>query len=131
MRRFALPLGSCLALLGVAAGAFGAHALKGILTTESLQIFEVGVRYQLYHAFGLLAVGLLGRQDWSDHLNRAAILFAAGIVIFSGSLFTLALTGVRWLGALTPLGGVCFLGGWASLAWDTWSRRGPLGKGRG
>ncbi|CAI4031996.1 hypothetical protein DNFV4_02420 [Nitrospira tepida] len=129
MRRFALPLGSCLALLGVAAGAFGAHALKGILTSESLQVFEVGVRYQLYHAFGLLAVGLLGRQDWSGHLNRAAVLFAAGIVVFSGSLFMLALTGIRWLGALTPLGGICFLGGWASLAWDTWSRRGPARKG--
>lgn len=128
MRRYALPLGSCLALLGVAAGAFGAHALKGILPLESVQVFEVGVRYQLYHALGLLAVGILGRQDWSAHLNRAAILFVMGIVIFSGSLFTLALTGIRWLGALTPLGGICFLCGWASVAWDTWSRPGSADK---
>jgi uncharacterized membrane protein YgdD (TMEM256/DUF423 family) len=128
MRRVALPLGSCLAFLGVAAGAFGAHTLRGVLTTEALQIFEVAVRYQLYHAFGLLAVGVLGRQDWSKYLNLAAVFFLGGTVIFSGSLFMLALTGIRWLGALTPLGGVGFLAGWACLAWDTWSRSWPLSK---
>jgi len=113
MRVFALAA-AAVALIGVAAGAFGAHGLEGRLPPEALEVFETGVRYQMYHALGLLGVAALGSR-WPDPLwGVAGWLFLAGIVLFSGSLYALALTGVRWLGAITPVGGVCFLAGWGA-----------------
>ncbi len=110
------------AFLGVAFGAFGAHALKARLTPDLLDIFETGVRYQMYHAFALF-VAAWGWFRWPRRgFVIAGWLFAAGIVVFSGSLYLLALTGVRAWGAVTPLGGLAFLGGWLCLAWGTATR---------
>ncbi len=103
-------IGAGLMFLTVALGAFGAHGLKTRLAPEMLAIFETGVRYQAYHALGLLALAALKGPD------RAGWCFLVGIVLFSGSLYALALTGVRWLGAITPIGGVLFLVGWALFA---------------
>lgn len=113
MRQFA-GIGATLAFLAVALGAFGAHALRERLTPEMLAIFQTGVQYQAMHALALLAVGL-GAPDL-PRLRRAAWLFVVGVVIFSGSLYALALTGTRVFGAITPIGGVCFLAGWGILA---------------
>jgi uncharacterized membrane protein YgdD (TMEM256/DUF423 family) len=113
-------LGSLFALLGVAAGAFGAHALRARLSANDLAIFETGVRYQMYHALALLAVALLLSRAPHSGAATAGWLFTAGIAIFAGSLYVLVLTGNRWLGAVTPIGGVAFLAGWAVLAWAGW-----------
>ena len=103
------------ALIAVAAGAFGAHALRMRLAPEALEIWETAARYQMYHALALIAVGWAAAA-WPGALPRwAGRLFLAGTVVFSGSLYLLALSGVRWLGAVTPVGGACFLGGWACL----------------
>ena len=113
-------LGSALALLSVAAGAFGGHVLKPRLTTDLFEIFEVGARYHMYHALALLAVAWAYTQ-WPGALTAAAgWLFVAGIVLFSGSLYVLSLSGVRWLGAVTPLGGLCFMAGWLCLGLAAW-----------
>ncbi len=101
----------------MAAGAFGAHALRGRLTAEDLQIFETAVRYQMYHALALLAVGLFSSRWPSFSVTVAGWCFLAGIVIFSGSLYVLVLSGIRWWGAVTPLGGTVFLIGWILLLW--------------
>ena len=103
--------------LGVALGAFAAHALKASLSPDLLVVFETGVRYQMYHVFALCAAAW-GYARWpSRPFALAGGLFAAGIVVFSGSLYLLAFTGVRWLGAITPLGGLAFLAGWLCLTW--------------
>jgi uncharacterized membrane protein YgdD (TMEM256/DUF423 family) len=103
--------------LGVALGAFAAHALKPTLPPDLLAVFETGVRYQMYHVFALLAAAW-GSERWpSRAFTAGGGLFVAGIVIFSGSLYLLALTGIRALGAVTPLGGLAFLAGWLCLAW--------------
>ena len=116
MRLF-FVLGSVLAGLAVGLGAFAAHGFRATLSPADLSTFEVGVRYHMYHALALLAVaGALTRWD-SAAAVAAGWLFTAGIVLFSGSLYLLVLTGPRWLGAITPLGGVAFLLGWALLAW--------------
>jgi len=115
MRLFAV-LGSLNALVSVAAGAFGAHALKARLPADRLATFEVAARYQMYHALGLLAVAWLSTRD-APGTPLAGWAMQAGIVVFSGSLYLLALTGARWLGAITPLGGLCFMLGWAALGW--------------
>jgi uncharacterized membrane protein YgdD (TMEM256/DUF423 family) len=113
-RTFA-ALGSLLAGVAVAAGAFGAHALRARLSPADLATFETGARYQMYHALALLVVAWAAPQ-WPGALPRAAgWFFVAGIVVFSGSLYALVLSGQRWLGAITPLGGVAFLAGWACL----------------
>ncbi|HEX8905540.1 MAG TPA: DUF423 domain-containing protein [Longimicrobiaceae bacterium] len=109
-------LGAIFGFLGVAAGAFGAHALRSRLSADLLAVFETGARYQMYHALALLAVALAAGRAPSRALRAAGWLFTAGIVVFSGSLYALALTGVRVLGAITPLGGLCFLAGWIALA---------------
>jgi len=115
-RRFFL-LGALLAMVGVAAGAFGAHALKARLSADMLAVFETGVRYQLVHSLALLATAWAS-QRWPGRVTHAAgWLFVAGIVLFSGSLYALALSGVRGLGIVTPFGGVAFILGWACLAW--------------
>jgi uncharacterized membrane protein YgdD (TMEM256/DUF423 family) len=103
--------------LGVALGAFAAHGLKATLAPEMLAVFETGVRYQMYHAFALFAAAS-GFARWQVRFFAlAGGLFVAGIVVFSGSLYLLAFTGERWLGAITPLGGLVFLAGWLCLAW--------------
>ncbi|MEJ2076623.1 MAG: DUF423 domain-containing protein [Acidobacteriota bacterium] len=117
MARLFLSLGAIFGLLGVAAGAFGAHVLRGRLTPDDLQIFETAVRYQMYHALALLAVGLFSIRFASASATAAGWCFLAGIVIFSGSLYLLVLSGARWWGAVTPIGGVGFLVGWLFLLW--------------
>ena len=113
---FWLALGGINAFISVAAGAFGAHGLKQRLSSDLLAAFETGARYQMYHALGLLAVAFAVGQGRSASTAGWAML--AGIVLFSGSLYALALTGIRPLGAITPLGGLCFLAGWAMFVWS-------------
>ncbi|HEY9506184.1 MAG TPA: DUF423 domain-containing protein [Gemmatimonadales bacterium] len=115
MDRLFFALGSVSALVAVAAGAFGAHGLRARLTPDLLAVFETGARYQMYHALALLAVGWALTRWPGPWPVRAGWLFVAGTVLFSGSLYVLALTGARWLGAITPLGGVAFLAGWTCL----------------
>jgi uncharacterized membrane protein YgdD (TMEM256/DUF423 family) len=123
MVRFWLVVGSLLAGLAVAAGAFGAHGLKTRLPADLLLVFETAVRYQMYHALGLLVVAF-AMDRWPDgSFQVSGWLMLAGIILFSGSLYALCLTGVRSLGAITPLGGLCFLAGWALLAWNVWSAK--------
>jgi uncharacterized membrane protein YgdD (TMEM256/DUF423 family) len=110
-------LGAGFGALGVALGAFGAHALKATLSPEDLATFEIGVRYQMYHALALFVVAWATTQWNVSTVTAAGWAFVIGIVVFSGSLYTLVLTGQRWLGAVTPLGGVAFLVGWGLLAW--------------
>jgi uncharacterized membrane protein YgdD (TMEM256/DUF423 family) len=108
-------LGAVTAFLAVALGAFGAHALRARLTPEDLDVFETGVRYQMYHALALVAVAWATTR-WPGGLTQAAgWAFLVGIVVFSGSLYVLVLSGQRWLGAVTPLGGLAFLLGWLLL----------------
>ena len=116
MERLFFGLGAASAAVAVAAGAFGAHALRARLTPASLAVFETGARYQMYHALALFAVAW-ALSRWPGQLPVwAGWLFVAGTVLFSGSLYILALTGTRWWGAVTPLGGVAFLAGWICLA---------------
>jgi len=108
---------------GVALGAFGAHALRARIPADLLSIFEIGVRYQMYHALALVLLGLGEGRLSSGPARLAGILFSIGIVVFSGSLYALALTGLRWLGAITPLGGLALLAGWATLIVSAAGRR--------
>jgi|TARA_B100000809_G_scaffold265075_1_gene322761 uncharacterized membrane protein YgdD (TMEM256/DUF423 family) len=108
--------GSVLCGLGVILGAFGAHGLRARLSPEMLVVFETGVRYHLIHALGLLAVAWAASRWPGSYVSIAGYLFVAGIFIFSGSLYVLAITGIRWLGAITPIGGVCLIVGWGLLA---------------
>jgi uncharacterized membrane protein YgdD (TMEM256/DUF423 family) len=114
-RLFAIA-GALMALVAVAAGAFGAHALRTRLSPEYLAVFETGARYQMYHALALFAAAWATERAPGALAQWAGWLFMIGIVLFSGSLYTLALTGIRWLGAVTPLGGVAFIAGWLCLA---------------
>lgn len=114
MRSFA-TLGAAFAFLGVAAGAFGAHALRARLEPSLLAVFDTGARYQLIHALALIAVWLAEPRGSRRALAAAGVLFTAGILLFSGSLYALALSGVRAWGAVTPFGGLCFLAGWVAL----------------
>lgn len=108
--------GAIIALLAVAFGAFGAHTLKGHLSDDDLQVFETGVRYQMYHGLGLLAVALLADRFGENKLIRwSARLLTIGVILFSGSLYALSLTGLDAFGPITPLGGVAFLAGWLCL----------------
>jgi uncharacterized membrane protein YgdD (TMEM256/DUF423 family) len=113
-------LGALNAFLAVAAGAFGAHGLKSRIEADLLVTFETAARYQMYHALGLFAVAWLVARE-APLARPAAWLMFAGIVLFSGSLYALALTSVRALGAVTPVGGVCFLAAWALVAWGALS----------
>jgi uncharacterized membrane protein YgdD (TMEM256/DUF423 family) len=122
MDRWLLVIAAVAGFLGVALGAFGAHALKVRLAPDLLAVFETGVRYQMYHVFAIVAAAWAWSR-WSSRLFAVAgFLFAAGIVVFSGSLYLLAFTGVRILGAITPLGGLAFLAGWLCLAWGAGTR---------
>lgn len=115
-RLFAL-IGAISGMTAVAAGAFASHALKQRLPTEMLDVFETAARYQIYHALAMIAVAWAAGRWGVPQLTWAGWLFVAGTVLFSGSLYTLALSGIRTLGAVTPLGGICFLAGWACMAW--------------
>lgn len=117
MARLWLGLAAISGFLAVALGAFGAHALKTRLTPEMLAVWRTGVDYQFYHALALLLLGMLARQTPSGTLDLAGGCFAAGIVLFSGSLYALALSEVRVLGAITPFGGLLFLAGWLLLGY--------------
>jgi uncharacterized membrane protein YgdD (TMEM256/DUF423 family) len=121
-QRFIFAAGCISACLAVALGAFAAHALKARLAADMLGVFEVGVRYQMYHAFALLALGLALTRWPRRALVTSGWLFVAGTVLFSGSLYALSLSGPSWLGIVTPLGGVAFLAGWLCLAWAVWTR---------
>ena len=124
MDRTFLLVGALAGVVGVALGAFGAHGLRGRLSPEMLAVFETGVRYHMYHALALLlTAALMGRIE-GRLLVAAGWFFTAGIVLFSGSLYLLAATGITLLGAITPLGGVAFLIGWACLAFAALSAPG-------
>jgi uncharacterized membrane protein YgdD (TMEM256/DUF423 family) len=114
--RLFVALGAVSGFVAVAAGAFGAHGLRARLAPDLLAVFETAARYQMYHALALLAVAWVAAR-WPGPLPQwAGWLFVVGTVLFSGSLYALALSGVRWLGAITPLGGAAFLAGWICLA---------------
>ena len=121
MERLFFVFGSILGGLGVALGAFGAHGLEDRLTSDALSTYETAARYQMYHALALLAVAYaVARWPESNLSIIAGWLFVAGIVVFSGSLYLLSLTDVRWLGAIAPLGGAAFIAGWLCLALAAW-----------
>lgn len=124
MSRFFLIAGALSAFIAVGMGAFGAHGLRQKLSPEDLDIFEVGARYQMYHALAMVLVGVAAERWPRGELAIGGWCFLIGTVIFSGSLYALTLSGSRWLGAVTPIGGVAFLLGWLSLAWAAW-RAGP------
>jgi uncharacterized membrane protein YgdD (TMEM256/DUF423 family) len=123
-RQFLL-LGTIFAGIAVSAGAFGAHFLRSILDAHMLAAFETAARYQMYHALGLCIVAGLTEHHPEGRFTAVGWLFTIGILLFSGSLYSLSLSGVRWLGALTPLGGAAFIAGWGLFAWEVWrsSRR--------
>ena len=118
--RTALLLASLLLAAAVAAGAFGAHALKSRLAPEMMAIYQTAVQYHFGHALGLFAIGVLASRAQHGALVLAAWLLVAGIVLFSGSLYALALTGIRAFGAITPFGGGAFIAGWLCVAWWAW-----------
>ena len=119
MDRIFIAIGALSGCLAVAAGAFGAHALRARLAADMLDVFQTGVTYQMYHALALVGVGILLARfssDGSSWLSVSGWMFVAGSILFSGSLYALALSGTTWLGAITPLGGLAFLIGWLALA---------------
>jgi uncharacterized membrane protein YgdD (TMEM256/DUF423 family) len=118
MDRLFFILGSLMAFLAVALGAFAAHALKTRLSADMLAIFEVGVRYHMYHALGLIAAAWACARWPGSGAHYAGWAFLFGIIVFSGTLYLLSVTGARWLGAITPIGGVAFLVGWGILIWS-------------
>ena len=120
MDRLFFMIGSISAFLAVALGAFAAHGLKGKLTPDLFNVFEVGVRYHMFHALALLAVAWASPRWPGTYLTAAGWLFIFGTIVFSGSLYLLALGGPRWLGAITPIGGLAFLIAWLLLAWAVW-----------
>jgi uncharacterized membrane protein YgdD (TMEM256/DUF423 family) len=121
MQRRWIIVGSIMMLLAVAIGAFGAHIVKTRIDADALAVYETGVKYHMIHAVGLLILALAaGQWGASTHLKWAARLLFTGIILFSGSLYVLSLAGIRVLGAITPLGGVCFIAGWLLLALAAW-----------
>lgn len=123
MTQIFLSLAAILGGLSVAAGAFGSHALREKMSERSLEIFDIGTRYQMYHALALLVVALLLSRIESPPpiLLASGWLFIIGIVIFSGSLYALSLSGVKYLGAIAPIGGAALIAGWGALAFAAWS----------
>jgi len=121
MDKLFFTLASMLGGLAVALGAFGAHALEARVEPRLLEVFETGVRYHFYHALALIAVVVaIGRWPQAGLAPLAGWLFVAGIVVFSGSLYLMTFTGARWLGAITPIGGVAFIAGWICLVLTAW-----------
>ena len=121
-RRFLL-IAAAFGLTGVAFGAFGAHSLRTTTSSEMLSVFEMGVRYQMYHAFALFVASWFLQARQNRKFEYAAWLFVAGVILFSGSLYALALTGIRSLGIVTPFGGLCLLTGWLMLAIGFWEQK--------
>jgi uncharacterized membrane protein YgdD (TMEM256/DUF423 family) len=115
MTKTILITAAILLAIGVLIGAFGAHGLKSRVAPDLLQVYKTGVEYHFYHALGLLLIGALSFSMPSSYLNWAALFLFAGILIFSGSLYLLTLTGTRWIGAITPIGGLSFVAGWICL----------------
>ncbi len=115
-------IGAASGFFAVLIGAFGAHGLKGILDDYSLRIFQTGVQYHFYHALALVLVGMLLQQNYISQLRYSGYAFLIGILIFSGSLYLLAITKVKILGAITPIGGLCFLVGWFFLGLSYWKQ---------
>ena len=113
-------LGSLFAGTAVAAGAFGAHTLKGVLDASRLAVFDTATRYQMLHAFGIFFVAWAAERYPGRGLERAGWLFTIGILLFAGSLYGVSLAGVNWLGAVTPIGGLAFIAGWLTLGWNSW-----------
>jgi len=121
MAKLFITLASLSGMLAVMFGAFGAHALRARLDDYAMGVFETAVQYHSYHSLALLAVGVVAlSQPQTVLLKSSGWLFLIGILVFSGSLYLLGITGVRWLGAVTPLGGLAFIGGWACLAASAW-----------
>ena len=117
--RHTVAMGAILMLLGVLLGAFGAHALKTRLSSEMLAVYQTGVQYHLFHALGLMLIGVLRHLQTGETLLKAsAWLMGVGVVLFSGSLYGLAITGITMLGALTPVGGLFFIAAWALAVWE-------------
>jgi uncharacterized membrane protein YgdD (TMEM256/DUF423 family) len=124
MHKFFLMAGALLGGLSVAIGAFGAHALKKVLEQNKYtEVFETGVRYQFFHAIALCIIGILIIQMPHKYLTYAGYAFIIGTLIFSGTLYVLSLTGIRWLGAITPLGGTAFIIGWVLLFLAVWNSK--------
>ena len=113
-----IVFGSILTGLAILLGAFGAHALKSRISPDDLAIFETGIRYHICHSIGLILIGILGFYFPHNLIDIPAKLFLLGIFIFSGSLYLLVLTNTRWLGAITPIGGICYMIGWLLLAFN-------------
>ena len=118
MTNLIIPLGAFNAFLAVAAGAFAAHGLKDILSIEYLNTFKTAADYQMMHGIGLILIGILNKQDTNRSNIAAAAFMLAGIILFSGSLYALTLTGTKWLGIVTPFGGLCFLIAWLTLGFN-------------
>jgi uncharacterized membrane protein YgdD (TMEM256/DUF423 family) len=121
MAKLFITLASLSGMLAVAFGAFGAHGLKGRLDEHAMGVFQTAVQYHFYHSLALLAVGVIAvSQPETALLRSSGYLFLVGILVFSGSLYMLSMTGLRWLGAVTPLGGLAFIAGWGCLAAASW-----------
>lgn len=120
--RHLILAGALLLLTGVAAGAFGAHGLKRMLSPDSLAIWQTAVLYQLIHGLGMLLIAALAPRLGSTALGWAGALMLAGVLVFSGSLYVLVLTGIRWLGAITPIGGTAMIASWALVAWSAMAK---------
>lgn len=120
MSKTILMTASVLLALAVALGAFGAHGLKSQLSSDMMQTYKTGVEYHFYHALGLLLIGILAVSFPSEMIKWSAILLTAGIILFSGSLYVLAVSGIKWLGAITPIGGLSFIAGWILLFLAVW-----------
>jgi uncharacterized membrane protein YgdD (TMEM256/DUF423 family) len=120
LSRRLIAVGCVVAAIGVAAGAFGAHMLKTILEPPMLAAYDTATRYQMYHAFGMVLVGIAMRVYGDRRLAMAGWLFVAGMVLFCGSLYGIALAGLKWLGPITPVGGLTFIIGWGIFGWRVW-----------
>jgi uncharacterized membrane protein YgdD (TMEM256/DUF423 family) len=123
MQRKLMAWGALLAMLAVGVGAFGAHLLKSVISEEYMKVYETGVQYHLVHALGVILIALaVGQWGESTRLRWAGRLLIAGTILFSGSLYVLSISGIKVLGAITPIGGVCFIAGWLCLALEAFSR---------
>lgn len=122
MSKTILLTASAFLALAVVVGAFGAHLLKSTISSEILTVYNTGVEYHFYHALGLLLVGILSVIRPSALLKWSAIFLVLGMVLFSGSLYTMAITGIRWIGAITPIGGLSFIAGWILLFAAVWKK---------
>ena len=120
MHKTILKTAAVFLVLAVALGAFGAHGLKSVLTEDLIQVYKTGVDYHFYHALGLLGIGVLPGHMPGRLLNWSAFCLGLGIILFSGSLYLMSITGIKWLGAITPLGGVSFIVGWVLLIVAVW-----------